>query len=895
MWLHVSRFWALAWFASLSVHVVEAASSPSPRAWVWFEAEDAGGEAAAELSGGRMLWLGDGGAVSRRVEVPEAGRYTLWVRRFWNPQGFRWRVGDEGAWKESSAQTLVDLTLLGGDNGRRVGWAEVGSVDLAAGTHEFRLEALPGERRATAYDCFLLTRTPFQPRGSLKPGERPRIDEPGWFPFLPEADTFASSPIDLRALNEREAGEQGFVRVRGEELIHERTGEPVRFWGVNTGMDLLSGTRSQLQAYARSMARRGVNLVRVHGPIYEGRGERFGQIDTNRVERLLEFVQVLKGEGIYTALSIYFPLWVRLGPENTEFPGYRGQHPFALLYFSPGFQRHYRNWWRHLLTTPNPHTGIALKDDPAVAFVEMVNEDSTLFWTMNASEGAKGNLPDPQRHLLEARFAAWLGSRHPGRSLAEIRSEVWNGVATPQDDLEAGRLGIRSLWDMFNTRGPRDQDTVVFLVDLMRSFHRETYDYLKGTLGCRALVYCSNWKTASARYLDPLDKHANAIGDVFDRHGYFGGLHDGRNAAWNIEAGQTYDDRSALRLRSADGAREDAENPIFDLAYGGKPSLITEINWPLPNRYRADMVLVGAAYGALQGSDGIVWFAAGNPTWEGVPGKFSLQTPVVLGQFPAAALVYRRGLVKTGPRVVDLQLKVSDLEALAGTPLPGPQNFDQLRGNDVLPGGTLTNASAVDSLAFLVGRVTAGFVEEGKAMSTVRDLSPYVDRQARRVRSHTGELDWDWGHGRLVVNAPAAQGAIGFLGASGRVETRDAVFESPLEYGALMLVALDGKPIAESGRVLLQVASEERPHQWATDAPTGRRTLTRRGVPPLLVRNLSGTVRLKRPDAAALMITPLDFNGHRGVAFPAPAGSIALAEDVPYYVIETSSAAGNGG
>lgn len=70
----------------------------------------------------------------------------------------------------------------------------------------------------------------------------------------------------------------------------------------------------------------------------------------------------------------------------------------------------------------------------------------------------------------------------------------------------------------------------------------------------------SNWKTASAQYLDPLDKYANAVADFYDRHGYFGGLHQGPNSAWNIEVNQTYDDRSALKFRFADGGTEDFSN-----------------------------------------------------------------------------------------------------------------------------------------------------------------------------------------------------------------------------------------------------------------------------------------------------------------------------------------------
>ena len=872
--------------AFMQLAAAEVTPPSAEQRWVWFEAESSAGQT-TELSNGAMVWVGPGGNVQRNVTVPSAGTYQLWVRKFWNPQAFRWRVGTTDTWKDSPAQTLTDLVILGGNAGNRVGWANVGSVTLQAGTFTFRLEVTATDPNTTAYDCFLLTRDAFTPRGKLKPDEQPQVNQPGWFAFQPAPDPFGFSPIDLRYLNEREAGEKGFIRTSGEDFIHEKTGEEARFWAVNVGMGFVGNARSELDIFARAMAKRGVNLVRVHGAIYTSSGADFGRVDTNRVAQLHYFIKALKREGIYTSLSIYFPLWVQFGPENTAFAGYSGgKNPFALLFFNPAFQAVYREWWRCLLTTPNPHTGLAIKDDPAVAFAEMYNEDSTLFWTFNPDAGNTGNIPDPQRAILEKQFGDWLLAKYPDRTLAQIKSAEWAGLSSSQDDFANGRVGLRGLWNVFSDRRRRDQDTALFLTELMLKFHRDTYAYLKQDLGFGGLVYCSNWKTASAQYLDPLDKYANGVADFFDRHGYFGGVHNGANASWNIEVNQTYDDRSALKFRSADGAADDFSNPLFDLVHQHQPSTITEVNWPLPNRYRADMILLGAAYGALQGSDAIFWFAGGASTRDGLPGKFSIQTPVAQGQFPAAALIYRQGLVQTAPRVVDLQLAVSDLYALKGTPLPAPQNFDQLRGDGIPPGGTITNVSAIDSLAFLVGRVGVDFITNGAPQSQVLDLSPFINRTNKQVRSFTGELEWDWGVGKLTINAPAAQGVSGFLSAMGRLELDGLTIESGLDYGSILLVALDGEPISTSAKLLLQVASEDQPYEWATSQPTGVRTITNRGTVPLMVKNFTGTVRLKRTDASAMTVVPLDSNGYRVTGTPGHADVITLSTNAAYYVIE---------
>ncbi|MCD6338503.1 MAG: hypothetical protein J7M29_03870 [Verrucomicrobia bacterium] len=854
--------------------------------WIWIEAEGtSGGETDPELSGGRMVWVGPGGELSRPVDVPQAGRYTLWVRKFWNPQAIRWRVG-QSEWREAQKAALVNLVILGNNPGRRVGWFNAGAVALPAGRQTLEIQVLPGDPRTTAYDCFLLTAAPFSPRGRLRPGESSGASEPGWFAFEPPPDPFEYSPIDLRFLNHRRAGERGFLKVDGDQFVWEKTGEPARFWAVNVGMSFGNLQDQDLARFARAMAKRGVNLVRIHGRVYAGSGPNWHAAEPQVIDRLHALAAALKREGIYTALSIYFPLWVRLGPDDPTFPGYSGQHPFALPYFHEAFRPIYRRWWRAVLEPVNPHTGLPLKDDPALAMLELINEDSTLFWTFNPDRGAQGNIPDPQRALLEKQFARWLLDRYPGETLEEIRQRHWQGLATAQDDLAAGRVGFRPLWNIAQERRPRDQDTARFLTELMRRWYSEEKRFLKEELGCRALVYGSNWKTASPTCLDPLDKYANAVGDFFDRHGYYSGRHDGDRSSWDIVAGQRYDDRASVRFLDPAGKAPDFANPLWDISYNGRPSTITEINWPLPNRFRADMIPLGAAYGALQGADALFWFAASEPEWQELPGKFAIQTPVALGQFPAGALIYRQGLVQTAPEVVDLDLRVEDLFALKGTPVPAPQNFDQLRGQDAPPGATLTNVNALDELAFLVGRVRVDFLEKGAPQSRVRDFSPFIDRDQRRVRSATGELEWDWGRGLVAIQAPAAQGAIGFLGAAGRIDLPDFWIESPLEYGSILLVAMDGQPIRASSKLLLQVMSEEKPWRWQTKPGSGLRVIQNRGQPPLMIRELAGDIGLRRPDAGALSVTALDALGYRTGTPRRGAAQLSLQPRVFFYLIE---------
>jgi hypothetical protein len=79
--------------------------------------------------------------------------------------------------------------------------------------------------------------------------------------------------------------------------------------------------------------------------------------------------------------------------------------------------------------------------------------------------------------------------------------------------------------------------------------------------------------------------------------------------------------------------------------------------------------------------------------------------------------------------------------------------------------------------------------------------------------------------------------------------------------------------------------SEENNYGWETSAAEGVREITNLGSAPLVVRNLQGTVSLKRADAAQLKVTALDFNGYPKRVL-AKRRVISLVPDTLYYLLE---------
>jgi hypothetical protein len=803
--------------------------------------------------------------------VPKTGKYQFLARKFWQHGPFRWRF-DGQAWQSvGNNATLLDDAPLRQFVGAN--WISAGRVELKEGRHTLRIE-ITENKGAAAFDAFVLTLTPFTARGKLKPGEKYNRAPADWFAFEPDADTFEKSPLDMRFLNEKFAGENGAIQVKGEQFVHSKTGEPVRFWAINTGGETVNMDQAGIDYFARSLAKQGVNLVRLHGGVW---GKDFRVVDREHLQKIHYFVSAMKREGIYTCLSIYFPLWLQLD-EKSGFAGYKGKHPFSLLFFSSEFQEIYRSWWQTLLTTPNPYTKLPLKDDPAVAMLEMVNEDSNLFWTFSAE-----NIPAPQMSQLEKQFGAWLTKKYGSLRAAFTR---WGGSGVQGDVQEEGRVGFRPLYELFNNRDLRSQDTATFLTLNQKGFYESTYRYLKQDLGFQGSVYASNWITADARYLGVLDKWSNTVADFMDRHGYFGGVHEGERASYSINPGERYDDRSALLFSPLKaGEKPDYSLPIMDTRYNGKPSVITEINWTPPNRFRADMPLLCAAYGSLQGTDAFFFFATSSQTWEERIGKFGIRTPVTMGQFPATAFLYRKGLLKEGASMVDANLRISDIQKLQGSPVITPLNLDELRAKDIpLQRANVSDKSkSIDPLTYLVGKVNIQFSQEGGAMR-VADLTAYLNREAKQVKSQTGETLWDYGKGLVTVNAPQAQGITGFLERAGEVKLGGISIRSRMEYGTLLLIAMDGKPLKESQKMLLQVMSEEKNYGW--EAPgEGVRPIVSTGTPPLVVRKFSGTLTFHRTDAEQLKIIPLDANGYP-LAQLQTSGTLALQPTTLYYLIE---------
>jgi hypothetical protein len=219
--------------------------------------------------------------------------------------------------------------------------------------HDF----IPDEQRESsswstrhgALDAFVLTTKPFLPNGTMRPGESNGVVQAGagTWPLLPERDTFSPEAMfDLRDLNEKVAGQSGFVRLSpdGESFVLG-DGSPVRFWGVTTYVQR-DRSAEDLAHHARFLAKRGVNMVRLHGELEsKDKGANLTDVDQKTIDEAWKLVAAMKKEGIYTTISPFWAASLKHVPASWGIEGWpENQDAQGLLFFNPKFQEGYKAW-----------------------------------------------------------------------------------------------------------------------------------------------------------------------------------------------------------------------------------------------------------------------------------------------------------------------------------------------------------------------------------------------------------------------------------------------------------------------------------------------------------------------------------------------------------------------
>ncbi len=230
------------------------------------------------------------------------------------------------------------------------------------------------------------------------------------FPFVLPWDDATPSATNVSGWLEAPAGRDGFVSVQDGHLFANR--KRLRIFGVNLAFGANFPTHDDAEKVAARMAKFGINCVRFHhmdmqsapGGIWS---KDMQTLDAGQLDRLDYFIAQLKAHGIYTDLNLHVSRTYpdRPAEEKLGNPNYDA----GVDNFSPRMIALQKDYARALLTHVNPFTKNAYAEEPAVALIEINNENSLLtLWHYGSLDKAAA----PYRAELAAMWTEWLRKKY---------------------------------------------------------------------------------------------------------------------------------------------------------------------------------------------------------------------------------------------------------------------------------------------------------------------------------------------------------------------------------------------------------------------------------------------------------------------------------------------------
>ena len=859
-------------------------------------------DAAVSRSGGRSLAIRDSfNPVETRDWKLSTGRWVSQPRPI--TPGTEYRLEVWVKTEELSGQAYAHLAWQRGP-----GWLSETPTERISGTHDWQkltVTTVAPDEADTLIVSLNLARSKgtawFDDVKVSGQSEMPPVveytynDTEDWFPFeFPLDDTNLDS-IDLTALLDAPAGRHGFVTTRADGHFYFEDGTRARFFGTNVGGLSCAPPKEQAQVVAARLAKYGVNMLRLHsmdsryGPLIDRSGADSRRFDAAALDRIDYFVAELKRRGIYVYLDLLDYRWFRTADgvvEGDQFTNnWQGSMKGASI-FDERMIELQMEYATKLLTHRNPYTGLRYVDDPAIAVVETTNENSIFYFFLMA------DLSRPYyRDELVRRWSRWLAARHGTREkLAKAWTDAEGRSALMADEDPAkenvslpfgmlGRMGAPGAGDRFDPQlaPARISDVLRFLGETQWAYCRLMREHLK-QLGVRVPITGTNQTFAVAD-----TRVESRLTDFMSRNQYW--RHPSRHSKPFFKFSN--EPMLATEIPSI-------RNPLSVIArssVAGRPKAIPEFNFPWPNEYRAEGLLMAAAYACLQDWDIFLLFSY-SPDDPLLSMFRSQSDPARWGEYPAAALMFHRNDV--GPAKNEVHVLHTERDVYTPRPDTRFAEFTNYRflaftskvrnafidegysgGADVALACGLSADAAVEGGAKVI-RLPGlpwenwhypGFVEAARRLEL-----PGYDRmnpEAKRFDSDTGELSLNYGDGLFTIDTERTKAAVGKLAGAGRIDLGGLALKCETAFAAVTATSLDGEPIGRSRRLLVtSVARAENTDQgfWPPTAEQAARStmswmLPGEGKLPVIAEPVKALVSLDVPGPAT--VYALDSSGKR--------------------------------
>ena len=433
------------------------------------------------------------------------------------------------------------------------------------------------------------------------------------------------------------AGKHGFVRVVGHEFVTDAG--PIRFNGTNLTGPANFPEHDVADRLAARFARLGVNCVRLHfmDTWYKNFMDRRRQCildDDSKTQRKLSSAQLDKLDYLIAAFKkrgIYVNMNLHVGRTLDARDGVPAGSPWAnktVGQFYPRCIELQKEYARDLLTHVNKYTGNAYTDEPAVAMIEISNEDRGLVVTRRHM-GIK-KLAKPFQDELERQWNEWLKMKYCGplgeRALpGKVRPSYANGKAPLLNKFPKAPAKFRKDFDDF-------------LWDNELAYWKGMRDYVRETLKAKSPVS----GTQAALY-SPREIQAQL--DYVDAHAYFHHP-SGKGRGWIVKNSTNEWVAGGESLVHGLSTLTNLETKSHAPA---KPFTVSEYSHPYPSPFTGEGQPLACAYGRTMGWDGIFQYSynhfpeAFEP--EGLPWCIfdAIATPSVWVHSPACAAMMVRG------------------------------------------------------------------------------------------------------------------------------------------------------------------------------------------------------------------------------------------------------------
>lgn len=753
-------------------------------------------------------------------------------------------------------------TLEGGSvSGKLTPNDHVVDLPVQEGKNVLAVEILSG-----ANGWSLVCGTPEPPITYVANGEWKAVD-------MSHVQVQEGSALDLSALVDKPAGKHGRVMIGegGDLVFADAPGQPVRMLGFN---GFPSGIwkepdgevfRSNVKLFAEAARRQGYSLFRVHGlldrTLCEGATEDMS-IQPDKLDRWDFLLSQLKREGIYCHLVIFsFGLYERSAQRETTFAE-RDKHKLQLYLGGEWERKRFRYGVETVLNHVNPYTGLAWKDDPAVAFVEFYNEQELGLDRMGK---AISDFPDAKAYL-EREWQKWLCARHstllPPALAAELKGKSLGAAPLPSFNDRTSELA---------------NEFALFRMHVSAECAK----------WCERVVRDTGYEGLTTQY-----NASKKIGDsavrwevsqVVDMHAYYRHPIGGWGTAGNTVKQDSSLADSAGYWRSANSTR-----------LSGRPFIVSEFNHCFWNPYQHECGLVFGAYSALQGfsaleiHSGPVTLEVGTPKVESFTCAAS---PVVRASEFLSACLFRRGDVMRAKRRVELVVpeealnksatslgavstEQSRLGLMTGFSLsfPWAGRMEKTTGGGradlrLLPAGVAA-VNAQDWFVDVVESKDGDFslADTARKMKTMGILSPenISDPENGVFQSDTGEITMRSREHLMKVKSPRTEAVT--LEANKRETVGALTVERSSVAACVAVCSATPEPIAVSGRMVL-LYSTDMVNTGMVVGPD-REMMKDTGKGPALMRSgkLSVTLTCKDPEHVSLYA--LGFDGGRREKLP---------------------------